>query len=198
MRIQNRISNYSPFTPQNRSVPRTSTFSQQLDVAHSRSTDHCEFCAHSPQPAPVDGMELSPYCRLMNSYRWWKERQPAQELPGSQGRTAENIAYLRERYAGDLSWEERVDALETMEQMGVVTREQKWEAMGSKEIVIHLIKQPDGSLVPDHEPMELYAFDETKFAHDWNTAFKNDPFAKFTNIESILAWADTLPPAANG
>lgn len=188
MRIQSGIPNY---LPQNQKARTSgSTFGQQLDIASRCTTDQCEFCAHSPKPVPVNGLELSAYCRLMDSYQWWKGQQPPQEIPDSKGLTEENIAYLRERYSGSLSWEERVDALEAMEEMGIITREQKDDAMGGGPIRIQLIEQPDGSLKAANEP-EIVV-DETTFAHNWNIAFKKKPFAQFTDIESILSWMGKL------
>ena len=188
MRIQNGVHNYLMQNLKTRTTSRTSTFGQQLDIAASRRTDRCDFGTNTSSGGVF--LEPSEFCKLMYSYDDWKAQQPAQELPDSKGLTEENIAYLRERYSGTLSWEERVDALETMKEMGIITKEQSEEAMGNRIITIQLIRQPDGSLKPEHEPEDVV--DETTFAHDWNIAFKNRPFAQFTNIENILSWVNKI------
>ena len=196
MRIHSTTPIYQSLIRSGLAKSTASTFGQQVDIAArsriatSCATDQCEFCAHSPKPVPVNGMELSAYCRLMDSYEWWKGQQPPLELPDSKGLTEENITYLRERYSGSLSWEERVDALETMKEMGIITKEQSEEAMGNRIITIQLVRQPDGSLKPEHEPEDIV--DETTFAHDWNIAFKKRPFAQFTSIENILSWVNKI------
>ena len=99
MRIQNGVPNYLTQIPKTRTASRAagSTFGQQLDIAATRSGDRCEINYPKNRIKPDSEWELSPYVNLMAAHDQWKEQQPPQELPDSQGWTEENIAYLRER-----------------------------------------------------------------------------------------------------
>ena len=78
----------------------------------------------------------SPGAQLISDYEDWKKTQPPRELPGSKGLTEENIAYLKENYSGTLSMFGKIDALDTMVEMGIITEREKLEAvMGKIELV---------------------------------------------------------------
>ncbi len=77
----------------------------------------------------------SPGAQLISDYEDWKKTQPPRELPGSKGLTEENIAYLKENYSGTLSMFGKIDALDTMVEMGIITEREKLEAaMGKREL----------------------------------------------------------------
>ncbi len=94
MRIANQVPNYMPTPGNSRKNANSFTgqsFRSQVDLASTRHLDQCNFTA-----APAGRwMDVSAYCKLMDSYRSWKDRQPPQELPGGQGPTKENIDYLK-------------------------------------------------------------------------------------------------------
>ncbi|MBD5155303.1 MAG: hypothetical protein HDT15_09630 [Oscillibacter sp.] len=185
MRIQNGVPNYLTSTQNPRTASRAtgSTFCQQLDIAVSRSGDRCEINYPKNRIKPDSEWELSPYVNLMVAHDQWKEQQPPQELPDSQGWTEENIAYLRERYSGSLSWEERVDMLDTMMDMGMITREQKYSAYG--DTTVHL--------TADMTPAEMEAESRAHSKKDpwnqnWNVYFSEDPIIDFKTADDVLAW----------
>ena len=185
MRIQNGVPNYLTQIPKTRTASRAtgSTFCQQLDIAVSRSGDRCEINYPKNRIKPDSEWELSPYVNLMATHDQWKEQQPPQELPDSQGWTEENIAYLRERYSGSLSWEERVDMLDTMMDMGMITREQKYSAYG--DTTVHL--------TADMTPAEMEAESRAHSKKDpwnqnWNVYFSEDPIIDFQTADDVLAW----------
>lgn len=64
-------------------------------------------------------------------YSEWKASQEPQILPDSKGLTEENIAYLKERYSGELSLFQQLEAWETFQAMGVITHTQYMEALGA-------------------------------------------------------------------
>ncbi len=190
MQIINRVFNCQPPVKNvgiTSHASRASTFGQQLDIATSRRMDRCEFPKN--RVCPDSEWELSPYVNLMAAYDEWKAQQPPQALPDSQGRTAENIAYLKERYSGRLSWVERVDMLNTMMDMGVITREQRNSAYGDDTVI----------LTPD---MTLAEMDAAREAHrkkdpwnqDWNVYFSEDPVNGFKTADDVFAWLNTLRP----
>lgn len=78
----------------------------------------------------------SPGMQLIMDYDEWKQTQPPRQLPGSKGMTEENIAYLKENYSGRLTMFGKIDALDTMVEMGILTEKEKMEAvMGPIELV---------------------------------------------------------------
>ena len=87
---------------------------------------------------PPGGMLDSVYMQFMEDYRAWKAGQPEDALPDSQGWTEENLAFLRERYAGDLSAFEIYDALDTMKQLGILSEKGLRCAEGTTLIAIEM------------------------------------------------------------
>ena len=128
-------------------------------------------------------MELSAYVKLMDRYRVWKAQQPPRELPDSHGPTAENIAYLKEHYSGELSWEERVDALETMKQMGVITQDQRNAAMGGGLVCVDLTKDDLGDVI---------SANMRSFSQDLDTYFCKEPIGSFKTADDLFSWLDNL------
>ncbi|MBD5170193.1 MAG: hypothetical protein HDT20_08800 [Oscillibacter sp.] len=191
MRIQNGVPNYLTSAQKTRTTSRTtgSTFGQQLDIAATRSGDRCEINYPKNRIKPDSEWELSPYVNLMVAHDQWKEQQPPQELPDSQGWTEENIAYLRERYSGSLSWEERVDMLETMKDMGMITREQ-WNSVYGDSLITEKLDLTTGRFVlqPEMEA-KLEAFRRSHpWNQDWNVYFQVDPISSFQTADDVLAW----------
>jgi len=64
-------------------------------------------------------------------YRDWQETREPIEVPSENGWTAENIQYLKNRYPGELSMFERVEALQSMLKMKCITPEEYQKAIGS-------------------------------------------------------------------
>ena len=160
-----------------------SVFGQQLDIAARRSADSFEIQFPKNRVRPDSVWEFSPYCNLMEAYNQWKGQQPSQELPSGQGATEENMAYLRERYSGELSWVERVDMLNTMMDMGVITREQRNSAYGDDTVV----------LTPDMTQAEITATIEAHrkndpWNQDWNVYFSEDPVNTFKTADDVFSW----------
>ena len=165
------------------------SFGEQMDIAASRHADKVEVSTSGAAWQNADEMDSSPYLKLMESYRAWKAQQPPQDFPDSWGPTEENLAYLKERYTGDLSWEERVDALETMVHTGVITREQRNEAMGStvvtgsweevkEKVFAHL----------DDQMEEYYAY----YRGGWDACFQDRPVGTFKKADDLFAWLDKI------
>lgn len=64
-------------------------------------------------------------------YREWREAREPIEIPNENGWNTENIQYLKDRYPGELSLFERVEALFTMCQMKCITPEEYQKAIGT-------------------------------------------------------------------
>ena len=79
--------------------------------------------------AVVEG-KLSPQLQLWHDYKEWKSQQPERVLPDSQGATEENLAYLLENFSGELSLFQCMEVVDTMREMGILTKEQMYAAWG--------------------------------------------------------------------
>lgn len=119
----------------------------------------------------------SVYMQFMDDYRAWKAEQPEAVLPDAQGWTEENLDFLRERYAGDLSAFEIYDALETMEKLGMLSEKGLRCAEGTTMIRMEMKAGiVETSADPDSRAAWLHGFDQA-------------PMAGFRGLEDILSWA---------
>ena len=71
-----------------------------------------------------------PKLQLWADYQAWKSQQPARILPDSKGATEENLAYLLENFTGNLSLFQRIEVVDTMREMGILTEDQMMDALG--------------------------------------------------------------------
>lgn len=193
MRISNYVPNYQPAAQKQRAGSGSGSFGQQLDAAANRREDRLEIGPAEAVWQTPGTMEPSPYLKLMYTYDDWKAQQPPQELPDSRGATEENLAYLKERYSGDLSWVERVDALETMAQLGVITEDQKFDALGVCGGPPVNINNWDEAKKILTEGMEKAV--EEQRAYDrggWDACFQDRPVGTFKTADDLFAWLDKI------
>ena len=153
-----------------RGAGQASAFDLYLDVERQRQ---------KMRELPPGRMLDSVYMQFKDDYRAWKARQPEAVLPGSQGWTEENLAFLREHYTGDLSAFEIYDALNTMKELGILSEKGLRCAEGTT--MIRLDMDLDGgvfqtSVDPDSKAAWLHGFDEA-------------PMVGFRGLEDILSWA---------
>ena len=113
-------------------------------------------------------------------YRAWKAGQPELALPDSRGWTEENLAFLRERYAGDLSAFEVYDALETMRRMGAISQKEQNYATGSTMIAIDLSDIDHCVIVRDSTDPRDFCLG----------SFHRAPMVGFRNLEDIFSWVE--------
>ncbi len=75
-----------------------------------------------------------------------------------------------------------MDALETMVQMGVITSDQRDEAMGCEKVT-HITRCTlyDGT---KQEPES----ERCRRSDDWNVFFSLDPFGGFKTSDDVFAW----------
>ena len=186
MRISNCAPGYQSAVQKQRAGSESGSFGRRLDIAAGRGADRLEVSAAGAgwQDGCITG--LSPYCQLMDSYREWKTRQPPQDLPDSWGPTDENLAWLKEHYTGDLSWEERVDALETMVKLGVITQEQRNDALGGG---LTAFKPAESYVIPCVTVGSVPSF---AFGGNWDESFKDYVANSFKTSDDLFAWLDDL------
>ena len=123
----------------------------------------------------------SPGAQLISDYEDWKKTQPPRELPGSKGLTGENIAYLKENYSGTLSMFGKIDALDTMVEMGIITEREKLEAvMGKIELV-----------AVDPEKLIVSAPSEAvRYMPQWDSFFTGAAFMQSDSLEDLFKLLD--------
>ena len=153
-----------------RGAGQASAFDLYLDVERQRQ---------KMRELPPGRMLDSVYMQFKDDYRACKARQPEAVLPGSQGWTEENLAFLREHYTGDLSAFEIYDALNTMKELGILSEKGLRCAEGTT--MIRLDMDLDGgvfqtSVDPDSKAAWLRGFDEA-------------PMVGFRSLDDILSWA---------
>lgn len=145
-----------------------SAFGKYLDVDRQRQK-----MRELPPGRTLDSV----YMQFMDGYRAWKSRQMETVLPDSRGWTEENLTFLRERYAGDLSAFEIYDALDAMEKLGILSEKGLHCAEGSAMVRLDMkggVFQT--SVDPDSDAAWLHGFDEA-------------PMAGFRRLEDLLSWA---------
>ena len=105
----------------NQSSPQTTTTFNDLLRATAGDVQNA---------AATGGFQLSPYVQIWCDYKDWKSQQPERILPDTQGATEENLAYLLENFTGELSMFHCIEVVDTMREMGIITKEQMNVALG--------------------------------------------------------------------
>ena len=151
-----------------RGAGQASAFDLYLDVERQRQ---------KMRELPPGRMLDSVYMQFKDDYRAWKAQHPEAVLPDSQGWTEENLAFLQERYTGDLSAFEIYDALDTMKELGILSEKGLRCAEG---ITMIQLDRKGGvfrtSADPDSDAAWLHGFDEA-------------PMVGFRSLDDILSWA---------
>lgn len=126
---------------------------------------------------------LSPYVLMMEDYRKWAAQQPPRILPESRGETEENLAWLRERYSGELSLFQRIEALQTLRDMGIFSQEQYLDAMGLRAIDVQMVQiDPAQGSTAKVEPGPV----------DWRSLMVDQWLERFRDQQTLLAESRTL------
>ena len=122
-----------------------------------------------------------PGVQLLSDYNSWKGTQPPRTLPGSKGMTDENIAYLKEHFSGSLSMFEKVDALDTMVEMGILTEKEKIEAvMGPIELVA----------VDTENLIRAVPTESVRYMPEWDGFFTGGAFMQSDSLEDLFKLLD--------
>jgi len=167
---------YQPVRPTAPRADKSSTFTGQAQNYYGISG--------SGGGVPI----VSPLLRLSLDYNNWKETQPPQALPGSQGRTEENLAYLRERYAGSLTMFRKMEALDTMFDMGIITAEQRRAFYGEMETKTLSAGQA-GFRGGELEDGVSTSFSD-RMARQEQELYRLSPLAKSETLDDLFSWLD--------
>lgn len=131
---------------------------------------------------PEKGSLGSVYMQFQEDYNAWRAQQPEPDLPEAQGWTEENLAFLRERYSGDLSAFEAYDALETMRRMGAISQKEMNYASGTHMIAFDA-KDLGGFITSEVDPNSKEA---------WLGGFDKAPMVDFHSLADILSWVENF------
>ena len=129
-----------------------------------------------------------PKAQIWSDYQAWKSQQPKRVLPDSKGATKENLAYLLEHFTGDkkagaLSLYQRMEAIDTMREMGIITEEQMKDCFGIGTFPLKTIDMNDPGIyvmgtVGDHN------------MSTWSTFFLNLPLMKASCLDDLFKLVD--------
>jgi len=157
------------------------TDAQKAELAAMEKADR----ENPPLPPNQHWLYESPWLQLWGTYCAWREEHPPQVLPDTQGLTDKNLAYLQERYAGPLSWNQRMEILETLENLGVINREDADNALGLE----------SGFTAIDIKHPRVIIGDRGNYWTDqWERIYEDSPACKFDSFDDVLAWLDSLSP----
>lgn len=138
-----------------------------------------------PTPGRDGAFGQNPSLQILEDYKIWKATQPPRELPGSQGATEENKAYLREHFSGSLDMFQRLDAADTMVEMGILTHDQMLESLGLGDLMLRSIRMDDPAIVSygpvGHDP-RLDA---------WTDFFRGAPVMRADTLDALFQVLDT-------
>lgn len=183
---------YRPQTAPVKSAGKSSSQSKEDFSSHFSSPD--DITVRRDSYGTLVYESLSPYVRLMQQYDRWKAQLPEEEaaaLPDSTGLTEENIAYLRDRYSGELTWMEREDALNTMKQMGIINDQQKFSAHNSGGWVC-LAVGSEAQREAEMEKLRQHVHRYDPLERDWNVLLGDTLISGFRTIDDILSWVERL------
>lgn len=127
----------------------------------------------------------NPGLQVLQDYEAWKAQQPPRNLPGSQGATEENRAYLREHYSGRLDLFQRIDAADTMVEMGILSRDQMLESLGLGKFMLRSVSLDGPAIVctgpVGHDPR----FDA------WTEFFSHAPVMRANTLDLLFKTLDS-------
>lgn len=128
---------------------------------------------------------FDPKKQLMQDYYVWKAQQPQQYLPDSKGDTKENRDYLSRNFSGQLSVMERIYALDTMREMGMITEQEMLETIGGGN-GLSIIRLDEVPLVMA-QPVGL----DPSIAK-WNDFFRHANISRCPTLDKLYSMSATI------
>ena len=129
-----------------------------------------------------EGHFANPNMQIISDYEQWKSQQPERILPDSQGATEENLAYLLENFSGELSLFQRMEAVDTRREMGIITEKQMYEAFG---IDFTLVAAPKSCI-------EVTELESGRNMEASNSSFSEHPLMDARYLDEIFEILDRL------
>lgn len=125
-----------------------------------------------------------PKFQIWSDYKEWKAQQPARKLPDSQGITEENLAYLKENFSGNLSIFQRIEAVDTMREMGMISEDQMMDTLGLGKLSLFTLDE--NALIISCGPT-----DTARKLGDWNLYMRDCPLFQADDLDDLLKQLDT-------
>lgn len=122
----------------------------------------------------------NPGLQILSDYEAWKATQPPRQLPGSQGATEENKAYLRSHFSGKLDLFQSLDAADTMVEMGILSRDQMLESLGLGKMMLRSVSLDGPSIICTGPVGHDQRFDA------WTEFFSHAPVMRATTLGRLL------------
>ena len=131
-----------------------------------------------------------PKAQIWSDYQAWKSQQPKRVLPDSQGATEENLTYLLEHFTedkrtGEFSLFQRIEVLDTMREMGILTHEEMMIALGMREPCLLYCGEVDGP--PECWYGGLIGDDQM---NEWSGVLHQLPLSKMNNMNNLFRVLD--------
>lgn len=124
-----------------------------------------------------------PRLQIWSDYQEWKRQQPAHKVPNSLGCNDENIAYLRENFSGELSMFQRIEAVDTMREMGIISEDQMMKSLGFGVYSLYTVDM-DNPIICTGAP------GDDKYLHSWNLFFSGAPLVKADSLDALFELLD--------
>lgn len=135
-----------------------------------------------------DGTFTSPQMQLLFDYENWKAARPERHLPDSQGATEENMAYLKEHFSGNLDIFQKVDAYDTMVEMGIMTKREMLEAIGFGPV--ELVSAGNVKIVANGSPEDARARMVSEYTAEWSNFFSTASIMQSDSLEELFKLLD--------
>ena len=131
-----------------------------------------------------------PKAQIWSDYQAWKSQQPKRVLPDSKGVTEENLTYLLEHFTedkrtGELSLFQRMEVVDTMREMGILTHEEMMIAFGMSEPCLIYGGEVDGP--PECWYGGLIGDDQM---NEWSDVLHRLPLSKMNNMNNLFRILD--------
>lgn len=152
---------------------RTNRTSQRQILSHDLANSF-EIKAHHA---------LNPKQQILDDYYAWKAIQPKRTLPDSKGATEENLKYLQKNFSGKLDLFERVEVLDTMREMGILSEDQMLNYLGLGESTITVITEDTPHIV-------ITPPDISADLSSWMDFFSHYSLGFCDNLEKLLKVID--------
>lgn len=120
---------------------------------------------------------LSRFLTMTDDYEQWKSGQADSGLPQSLGSEEADLAWLRERFSGELDAFGVIDAIESMRSMGLIDREERNRIYGIELTVVKVT-----------EFVSCMQIRPAGYGSLWSDRFEDAPLMEFHSLQDILDW----------
>lgn len=130
------------------------------------------------------GSFTDPAAQVWSDYLDWKAAQPERVLPKSKGATEENLAYLKEHFTGKLDLFQRLDAADTMAEMGIISREELMEALGLGKLELRSVPMDSKGIICTG------MVENSRHMSAWSSFFAYAPVMQSDSLEDLFKLLD--------